>query len=137
MTARPKIIKRDAKGRYLPGSNANPKGPGKKGTSLTDILRATGNKKRRVRGMTVTGRKLLANLIWQAATEGEVKFPKGRVLKVKNLKDWHTIVSWLYDRVDGKPTEHTVIEDPQAEITAEDLTQAMVELEKWKKNRGG
>lgn len=129
-------IQRDAKGRYLKGSIPNPAGRPKKEATLTAALREAGNKKRRVGKMTISQRKLLAKLIWQAATEGKIKFPKGQTLEVISIKDWFTIISWLYDRVDGKATENIQINEPEAEITAEDLTVAMAELEKWKKDRG-
>lgn len=128
---------RDTKGRFLKGHVANPIGRPKKELSLTTILRQAGGKRTKIGKTKPSQRMLLAALIWQAAVKGEVKFAGGRTLKIANLKDWHTIVAWLYDRVDGRPKEHIVTSEPEAEITAEDLTVAMAELEKWKKDRGG
>lgn len=127
---------RDTKGRFIKGSIANPRGRPKQKATLTDILRGVGNKKRKTGKGATTERKFLAQNIWSAVNEGMATLSSGRTIEVSTIKDWFTIVAWLYDRVDGKPTENIQVNEPEAEITAEDLAEAHAKLEEWKKNRG-
>lgn len=51
-------------------------------------------------------RKLMAEHLWAAVTEGEVKLPNGEVLTF-SPKDWLETVKFLYQHIDGpaKPVQ--------------------------------
>lgn len=117
---------RDARGRWIKGSSGNPAGKPKK--TVTHYAEAV---------MGIKGKRALAKLVKQAALEGTVTFPDGRVLSL-DTKEWRDFVEWLFDRLDGKPMQPVQVEaTAQVEFTAEDFAEAREELEKWEEERNG
>lgn len=79
-------------------------------TTLSDILKYhTENLVVEVEGQPVEAGDLLANMILQGALRGRVTFLEGNVLHLPP-KEWVKMVSWIYDRVDGKPGSSVKVE---------------------------
>lgn len=89
---------------YKPGQSGNPKGRPPKSRALTAILEATLNKTVDVpdRGK-VARRRLLAEMVTQAALEGEVTLPDGTIKVIEDFSDWFGVVQFIYKHVDGPP----------------------------------
>jgi hypothetical protein len=75
---------------FKPGQSGNPAGRAKKGTSLTDILRELGELRdaKTREGEMVTRKEALGNKMWSLALKGN-----------------ENIAKYIYDRIDGKPTQ--------------------------------
>jgi len=86
------------------GESGNPNGRPKKGFGLTDILSRAGAKSVQIAGRGMSRKRLVAQLVWQATTEGYVEFPDGRREEI-DINTWLAFVKWLYDRVDGPPKQ--------------------------------
>jgi len=91
---------------WKPGQSGNPKGRPPKSRALTELLEKAGGKTVEYGGKRISGRRLLARLIWQAVTTGEVVLPgvdaDGNALKlVFGPADWFDAVKWLYTHMDG------------------------------------
>lgn len=128
-------VVRDANGRFVKGSNPNPAGRPKMADTLTVILREYGQKKlTTVKGKKTTHAEYLASMLWSIAVTATMKTTTGDLL-VFSPKDWHAVVKFIYDRVDGKPTERLEVDSPEVEFTSEDIRAAKEELEQWKKDR--
>ncbi len=70
--------------------NINRNGRPKKGQTLTDILKAHADKEDVDSGSrTISRRDALAQKLWQMALGGDI-----------------AAIRYIYDRIDGKPTEH-------------------------------
>lgn len=76
---------RDKNGKVKKGSVLNPKGRPRKGTALTDLLRAIGEEKN---ADGVKNKTLLARKLWEMAIEGNE-----RAAKI------------IYDRCEGRPLQ--------------------------------
>jgi hypothetical protein len=133
-------VNRDAKGQFLKGSVPNPKGRPKKGESLTEILREYGNKKVAIldgvelRGGNLALKEHLAEVVYLAVILG-CRIVKDEKVIISDVA-WAKLLEWLYDRVDGKPTEKLQIASlPEVEVTSEDMAEAVKELELWKEHR--
>lgn len=126
---------RDEKGRFKKGHSGNPAGGQKHGVRLTTCLMEIGNRKYKAEGLNVQQKRYLAQLVWQAAIEGRVEFADGSALNVNSIRDWFTIVQWLYDRIDGKPKENVLVTDnPDLDITIDEFNAAMSDLDEWRQN---
>lgn len=97
---------------WKPGQSGNPKGRPPASRALTEILRKAGNRRIPHNGMPKKrGRKyILADLIWQAVTLGEVTFPDGSTLEIKG-QAWLQVLQWLYRHIDGDAPQHVKMED--------------------------
>lgn len=84
------------------GTSGNPNGRPKKGRTLTAILERTGNTKKMYSG-DIAPRRLLANLLWQAAVSGEVTFPGDNEATPLDMQDWIGVVKFIYQHIDGPP----------------------------------
>lgn len=74
---------------WKPGQSGNPKGRAKKQQSLTDILKKQGNKKDvEINGKKYSKKEALAIILWQMALN-------------RNL----AAIRYIYDRIDGIPTQ--------------------------------
>ena len=51
----------------------------------------------------IAPRRLLANLLWQAATTGVVTFPGHEKVTVLEMQDWIGVVKFIYQHIDGPP----------------------------------
>lgn len=84
------------------GESGNTKGRPPKKRTLTEILEKAGNAKQEVGGDSFAAKKLLADLLWQAATTGTVTFPDGTV-RALDVQDWMGAVKFIYQHIDGPP----------------------------------
>ncbi len=116
---------RDTLGRFGPGNNANPKGRPLKHRALTAILERAGSKALDDGGKRASRRRVLARMVWEAATTGSVTFPDGKALKV-DAGDWFEVVKWLYTHIDGPAPKPIELSGPDGEpfhvvVTWDDL----------------
>lgn len=84
---------------YKKGESGNPKGRPKKERALTAILERAGGAK----VGDVAAKKLLAELLWQAAATGEVTFPGDETAARLDMQDWLSVVKFIYQQIDGAP----------------------------------
>ncbi len=87
---------------WVKGQSGNPRGRPPKGRALTEILKKAGSKTLEVHGKRLSRKRLVADLLWQAAAAGRVVFPDGRTLEV-SFADWFDVVKFIYSHVDGPP----------------------------------
>lgn len=90
------------------GQSGNPKGRPPKDRALTAILESAGNAKVEGVDKAFARKKILADLLWQAAVTGQVVFPtpdeKGELQKMPVLgSDWLSVVQFIYKHIDGPP----------------------------------
>lgn len=84
------------------GETGNPNGRPKKNRTLTAILERTGGSKKAY-SKDSTPRKLLAELLWQAASTGKVTFPGDENATPLDVQDWIGVVKFIYQHIDGPP----------------------------------
>ena len=120
------------------GESGNPNGRPKKGFGLTDILGRAGSKSVQIAGKGMARKRLVAQLVWQATTEGYVEFPDRRREEI-DASTWLSLVKWLYNRVDGMPPQAIDLSGSlqTVNITSDELAQARAELEEWQEQRFG
>lgn len=94
-----------SKGRWEPGQSGNPQGRARKNKTMTDILETALSKTVDTEDGKVGGKRLLASLVTEAVTTGKVTFPGDELPSTIGVKDWTEFVKWIYERIDGKPTE--------------------------------
>ena len=98
--------------KFKPGQTGNPNGRPKKDRALTALIETSLSHTIEIDGERVSGKRLLARLVTEAATTGEATLPNGKVLRLAP-KDWLDFVKWIYAHIDGPaPAKH--------EITGED-----------------
>ena len=124
---------KDSRGKWVKGQSGNPKGRPKEGETLTEILREYGAEKIELGGETLSMKAHLAKTVYTAITQG-YRLVEGKKVTLNNAA-WAKLLEWLYDRVDGRPTENLQISSPEVELTSEDMTTAMEELDEWRKHR--
>jgi hypothetical protein len=90
-------------GRWKPGESGNPKGRPPKKRALTVILERKGAviKKGPGEERGKSRKNILAEQVWQLATEGKTTLHGGMELKIEDAKEWAALVAWLYKHVDG------------------------------------
>jgi len=128
------------------GQSGNPAGRPRKDRALTAILAAAGNATVVVPGTArgLAGKRLVAQLLWAAATSGQLELPNGSVLYL-DASDWLGLVKWLFTHIDG-PARPSSDEEPPARparsewdlsrLTPEELA-ALEELITKATDRGG
>ncbi|HEY65560.1 MAG TPA: hypothetical protein G4O02_13420 [Caldilineae bacterium] len=113
----------------MKGQSGNPRGRPPKGRALTEILRKAGSKTLEVHGRRISRKRLVADLLWQAAAIGKVIFPDGRALEV-SFADWFDVVKFIYSHIDGPPKV-------SMELTGEDGKPISVSVIEIVKDYGG
>jgi hypothetical protein len=93
------------KGGWQAGQSGNPRGRPPKARALTAVLERAGAKT-----VTITqadgserklsGRRFIAQALWELATTGKVTLPSGASWTVEP-QDWIETVKWLYAHIDG------------------------------------
>lgn len=98
---------------FKPGQTGNPKGRPKKGRALAEILQKAGNTKVVNRdGDKVTRKQMLAEMLWQVATEGTVDFLggvnertgkaiSGGSIVIDSMAEWFAIAKFVHQHLDG------------------------------------
>jgi hypothetical protein len=66
-------------------------------------LAQAGNKTIAVQGKSISGKRWLAQALWQAITTGQIPMPNGPSLQLAP-EDWLALVKWIYTHVDGPAT---------------------------------
>lgn len=90
---------------FKKGESGNPKGRPPKHRTLTNILERTGSAKIDHAGQEVSGKHLMAELLWQAATTGCVTFPGQDETVELDSQDWIAVVKFIYSQIDGPPKQ--------------------------------
>lgn len=87
------------------GRTNNPNGRPPKNRSLSTILEISMGKTFDYGGRRVAGKRILAEMVTKAVVTGRLRFPEDTEDSVVSLKDWIGLVQWVYERIDGKPTQ--------------------------------
>ena len=88
---------------FKPGQSGNPKGRPRKERALTDLLERAGSSMLEIDGKRVSGKRYLADMVWQVVMTGQAKLPDGKVVQM-SPQDWKDFVKWIYAHIDGPPT---------------------------------
>ena len=88
---------------FKPGQSGNPKGRPRKERALTDLLERAGSSMLEIDGKRVSGKRYLADMVWQVVMTGQAKLPDGKVVQM-SPQDWKDFVKWIYSHIDGPPT---------------------------------
>jgi hypothetical protein len=83
-------------GRFQPGQSGNPSGRPPKSRALSDLLIKALNKTVETPLGRVAGKRLLARMVAQALTKGQVQFPQDEKPSIISVKDWLEFVKWSY-----------------------------------------
>ena len=86
------------------GVSGNPRGRPPKNRALTEILEKAGAAQVDINGDKVSGKRLLARLLWEGATTGIVTFAADRTYALP-VDQWVGLVRFLYQQVDGPPKQ--------------------------------
>jgi hypothetical protein len=120
---------------FKPGQSGNPNGRPKKSRALTEILEKAGNATiEDADGKRRGGKRIVARLVWEGISTGEVSFPGGKRLKLSPA-DWFDLLKWVYAQVDGPPkhlvdvtTNDESLNAGSANYTAEQQIRAITTL---------
>lgn len=87
---------------WKPGETGNPNGRPKKYRAWTKILEAAGDKTVDTPSGKIARKRLMADLLMQGITTGEVVFPNETKFEL-SARDWLDLVWRAYGQVDGPP----------------------------------
>lgn len=104
------------KGGWRAGQSGNPRGRPPKARALTAILERAGGKTITIRladggERKLSGRRFIAQALWELATTGKVTLPSG-VSWVVEPQDWLETVKWLYAHIDGPAKQAMELSGP-------------------------
>lgn len=92
---------------WQPGQSGNPKGRPPKARALTEILERAGSATVEVEGKRISGKRLVARLVWEALTTGVLSLPiepgAPPVRRVIGSDEWITLAKWVFAQIDGPP----------------------------------
>jgi hypothetical protein len=101
-------------GGWQAGASGNPNGRPPSSRALTQILeRAGGRRLEGPDGKARAARELVARHAWERAATGKTELPGGRILEVEDVREWLAVVSWLFDRAEGKPKRSAALLVPE------------------------
>lgn len=86
------------------GVTNNPKGRPPKNRALTEILERAGAASLDIKGERVSGKRLLARMLWEAATTGKVTLPDENTIAL-DADQWLGVAKFIYTQVDGPPKQ--------------------------------
>jgi hypothetical protein len=97
--------------------------------ALSEILAARGQELKQrgttVGVMEVSDQVFIADKVWQLATNGFVEL-NGETYKIRTLKEWLGVVKFLYEHIDGKPTQEVngeiIVHVVRGELNDDDST---------------
>lgn len=87
---------------WVKGQSGNPSGRPVKNRALTGILERAGSKTVEVNGKRVSGKRFMAQALFEVATTGQTVLANGREI-VAGPQAWLEIVKFIYSQVDGPP----------------------------------
>jgi hypothetical protein len=70
---------------------------------LTDLLERAGSATVEIDGKRISGKRYLADMVWQVVMTGEAILPGGKKVSL-SPQDWKDFVKWIYAHIDGPPT---------------------------------
>lgn len=120
-------------GNWGKGQSGNPAGRPKAVLSLTEMLREYGEQDMMSEREILLAKEHLAKTVYTAIIHG-YRLVEEKKVKLSDVV-WINCLKWLYDRVDGKPTENVAISLPDVQATSEDYAEAMKELAEWRERR--
>lgn len=82
------------------GRSGNPKGRPPKHRELAAILARAGSKVRDVDDERISGKRLVARMLWDVATTGVTVLPDGRPL-IAGPDTWLDVVKFIHSHIDG------------------------------------
>jgi hypothetical protein len=88
---------------FPPGKSGNPKGRPPKSRVLTNILEKAGGKKVLRDGKNLPARRMVADLVWNALTSGEIKFADDQVIRIADAQEYIALAKFVYGQIDGPP----------------------------------
>jgi hypothetical protein len=108
-------------GSWRPGESGNPHGRPLKSRALSTLLeRADGRRLEGPDGKTRAVREMVARCAWELAGSGRTELASlpglglgGRILEVEDVREWLAVVSWLFDRAEGKPKRSAALLVPE------------------------
>jgi hypothetical protein len=89
---------------FQKGIVTNPKGRPPKERALTAILERAGAKSVEVDGKAVSGKQLVARMVWEGVASRVVSFPDGALMTL-DADQWLILVKWVYAQIDGPPKQ--------------------------------
>lgn len=106
---------------FQKGIVTNPKGRPPKERALTAILERAGGKSIDVDGKAVSGKQLVARLVWEGLTTGQIQIPGGPLYNV-GLDDWRELAKWVFAQIDGPPKQSLEHSGPGGEPFTIEIT---------------
>ncbi len=86
--------------RWQKGKSGNSRGRPRKRRALSEILVQKADELVIVGDECLSNKKLVARLLWQFATTGEVELAS-KTLRAASVGEWLSVVKWVYTHVEG------------------------------------
>jgi hypothetical protein len=106
------MANREDIGGWPAGTSGNPNGRPPVSRALSGILeRAGGRRLKGPDGKSREARELVAQSVWELAATGRVELAGGRPLEVEGVREWLSVVGWIFERIEGKPKASAALGD--------------------------